>query len=105
MNKCVFFVIALILKSNVDSAKILAVFPMTAPSHYFLGNALLRGLAEKGHDVTMISPFIENNPPKNGSYRDIVLTGFMENFQKLRKEINIFDMEKANPLFLIPLMA
>ncbi|XP_044267725.1 UDP-glycosyltransferase UGT5-like isoform X1 [Tribolium madens] len=104
MNKCVFFVIALILKSNVDSAKILAVFPMTAPSHYFLGNALLRGLAEKGHDVTMISPFIENNPPKNGSYRDIVLTGFMENFQKLRKEINIFDMEKANPLFLIPLM-
>lgn len=78
MTKLVLFTIGLLCTNGVQSAKILAVFPVTAPSHYILGSALLRGLAEKGHDVTMISAFGEKNPPKNGSYRDIVLTGFLE---------------------------
>lgn len=33
----------------------------------------MRALAEKGHDVTIISPFSENNLPKGGSYREILL--------------------------------
>ena len=65
----------LLITSGAQCAKILAIFPMGAPSHYILGSTLLRGLAEKGHDVTMISPFSEKTPPSNGSYRDIVLTG------------------------------
>ncbi|KAJ8930348.1 hypothetical protein NQ314_016857 [Rhamnusium bicolor] len=69
-----------------DSARILAVFPTPAPSHYILGNALLRGLAEAGHDVTMISPFSESNPPKGGSWRDIVLTGFVEEYKDVTLE-------------------
>jgi hypothetical protein len=36
----------------------------------------MKGLAEKGHDVTVISPYPEKDPPKNGSYVDITLTSF-----------------------------
>lgn len=76
--KCVLVAIGLLFVSSTQSAKILSIFPMASPSHYILGNALLRELAEQGHDVTMISPFTEKNPPKKGSYKDIVLTGFLE---------------------------
>jgi hypothetical protein len=63
-------------------ARILGVFPAPVPSHYILGNTLLKGLAEKGHDVTMISPFADKNPPKNGSYTNIVLTRFAEEHER-----------------------
>ena len=78
MNSWLSLPVTLLLISGAQCAKILGVFPMAAPSHYILGNNLMRGLAEKGHDVTVISPFTEKNPPKNGSYRDIVLKGFKE---------------------------
>jgi hypothetical protein len=66
----------------VHSARILGVFPGPIPSHYFLSNSLMKGLAEKGHDVTMISPFVDKIPPKNGSYTKIVLTGFAEEHER-----------------------
>lgn len=56
-----------------QGAKILGVFPFAAPSHYMLGSALMKGLAESGHDVTMISPFSEKDPPKGGIWREIVI--------------------------------
>jgi hypothetical protein len=77
----------LFILNGTHSARILGIFPMGAPSHYILGNSLLKGLAEKGHDVTMVSPFTEKNPPKNGSYRDIVLSGFLEDHDR---EFNLF---------------
>ncbi|KAJ8928778.1 hypothetical protein NQ314_018636 [Rhamnusium bicolor] len=67
---------------------------MAAPSHYFLGNALARGLAEVGHDVTMVSPFEEKNPPKKGKYRSVILTE--------RRKLNMFDMERMNPFLIFP---
>lgn len=79
MNPIIIFVC--IIFGSTNSARILGVFPTPSPSHYILGNALLKGLAERGHDVTMISPYSEKNPPRNGSYRDIVLTGFVEMFE------------------------
>jgi hypothetical protein len=64
------------------SARILGVFPVASPSHYILGNSLLKGLAEKGHDVTIVSPYDDEDPPRNGSYRSIVLTGNAEERQR-----------------------
>jgi hypothetical protein len=64
------------------SARILGVFPAPVPSHYILSNTLMKGLAEKGHDVTMVSPFVDKIPPKNGSYTNIVLTGFAEEHER-----------------------
>jgi hypothetical protein len=75
-----------------ESAKILGVFPVPGRSHYILGSTLLKALAEKGHDVTMISCFGEKDPPKNGTYRDVVISGLLEAMQGivcLRKQ-NMF---------------
>jgi hypothetical protein len=105
VNMLVLLVGLLFILNGTHSARILGIFPMGAPSHYILGNSLLKGLAEKGHDVTMVSPFTEKNPPKNGSYRDIVLTGFLEDHDRRIKEMNMFEMEKQSFLTLLPLFA
>ena len=63
---------------NANSAKILGVFSMPSRSHHRLGSSLMKGLAEQGHDVTIITPYIEKDLPKKGSYRQIALTGFEE---------------------------
>ncbi|XP_044265327.1 UDP-glycosyltransferase UGT5-like [Tribolium madens] len=92
-------VLVLISIYGVNSAKILGVMPVTGRSHYILVSTLMRALAEKGHDVTVISCFGEKNPPKNGTYRDIVVTEGLEEMQKLAPVVNMnmFDLDKSNP--------
>ncbi|KAJ8954690.1 hypothetical protein NQ318_011383 [Aromia moschata] len=84
-------------------SKILVVFPMPAPSHYILGNAYAKTLVEAGHDVTMVSPFEEKNPPKKGKWRDVVLTGFVEK-RDTSSKVQFFDLESMNPFLNIPFM-
>lgn len=55
----------------VDCYKILGVFHPAAKSHYIVGNALMKGLAEAGHQVTILTAFKEKNPIKN--YEEIFL--------------------------------
>ncbi|XP_044271140.1 UDP-glycosyltransferase UGT5-like isoform X1 [Tribolium madens] len=54
----------------------------------------MRGLAEKGHDVTVISPFGETTPCKNGSYKDIILTDFIKVNDK--KHFDLFEIDKMD---------
>lgn len=42
---------------NVDCYRILGVSPSTMRSHYIFFEALMKGLAEDGNNVTFISPF------------------------------------------------
>lgn len=68
------FVVALfVLLTGVKCAKILGVFHMPSPSHYMSCSALMKILAEKGHDVTVVAAFKEKDPPKN--YKQIYLDG------------------------------
>lgn len=60
-----------ILYQNVNSYRILAVLPAPSKSHYYVGQSLMRGLAENGHDVPVISPFKEKNPMAN--YTEVFL--------------------------------
>lgn len=76
--KIVFILLPILLffvNSN-DAYRILVVFPAPAYSHYALGSRLAKGLAEKGHDITMIAPYKEKNPPK--FYREIYLEGLVQ---------------------------
>ncbi|KAJ8918831.1 hypothetical protein NQ315_011117 [Exocentrus adspersus] len=81
--------------NSVDCSKILLVFPFPSPSHYILGSSLARGLAEAGHDITMVSPFHEANPPRNSVYKDVVLTGFVEEYKSV--SANMFRLENISP--------
>ncbi|CAH1159687.1 unnamed protein product [Phaedon cochleariae] len=57
---------------SVYGYKILVAFPSPF-SHFRLGSTLARGLAEAGHDVTMVGNFEDKILPKNGNYTNIVL--------------------------------
>ncbi|XP_018562683.1 uncharacterized protein LOC108904558 [Anoplophora glabripennis] len=91
MYKILKLLLLCVLCNTVQNARILGIFPMVARSHYILGNALMRGLAEAGHNVTVISPYEEKNPPNGGSYKEVVLTGFKEEFEKIMQVMNLFD--------------
>jgi len=65
-----------IIVSNVSGYKILGVFHPPAKSHYIVGHALMKGLAEAGHEVTIITPFKEKNPIKN--YEEVYLKHSLE---------------------------
>lgn len=56
--------------------KILGVFPLAAPSHFFLGFRLMKELADRGHEVTFINPYPQKTPIKN--LKDVSVAGIKE---------------------------
>lgn len=56
-----------------NGARILGIFPMPAPSHFFIGFRIMKELADRGHEVSVINPFPREKPIKN--YRDISVAG------------------------------
>lgn len=86
--------------SIVKCAKILGVFPYPSRSHSILGQALLTELANRGHDVTYLSPYPFKKPP-NENYRDIAITsqGLFDAFQE---EVDgYFDDTSVNMIALL----
>lgn len=58
-------VLVLCYVNSIYCARILAVFPMCAHSHFTLGFRLVQRLADKGHNVTFINAFPQKIPIKN----------------------------------------
>lgn len=56
-------IVILILVNCCLSSKILAFLPTKARSHYGAFEPLLKELAIRGHNVTVLSPFSMKNPP------------------------------------------
>ena len=71
MNLLLKFSVLCVLYQIVSSYKFLAVLPVTSRSHYYIGHNLMKGLAEEGHEVTVISPFKQNKPIDN--YKEVFL--------------------------------
>lgn len=59
----------LILTTFSSGSRILFLFPSPSQSHLIVVKGLSTTLAERGHDVTVVSPFPLKKPMKN--YRDI----------------------------------
>ncbi|CAH1099471.1 unnamed protein product [Psylliodes chrysocephalus] len=90
--------------SGTSGYKILCVFPIYFPSHYFLGNELAKGLAEAGHDVTMVTVFEEKNPPKNGKYKQIIMYDIIQTEKELLNKIaNVSTIISQGSVFSNPL--
>ncbi|XP_017771594.1 PREDICTED: UDP-glucuronosyltransferase 2A3-like [Nicrophorus vespilloides] len=81
----VFFLLAAALACG-DAAKILGMFAFPSQSHHILGKALMKELAARGHQVTMVSPFPFKTPPKN--YRDVTLHNMLAWKQSAMKKIS-----------------
>ena len=55
---------------KVDTYRILGVFPLALKSHNIFFEAVMKGLANRGHKVDVVAHFELVNPPKN--YRTIL---------------------------------
>lgn len=66
----------IVIVSQVSALNILGIFPYNGKSHFFVFRIYLRELAERGHNVTVISHFPEKDAPMN--YHDISLAGSMK---------------------------
>ncbi|XP_055852083.1 UDP-glycosyltransferase UGT5-like [Episyrphus balteatus] len=64
---------------GANTYKILGIFPSMLKSHFFIGSSLMKGLAEKGHQVTVISPFPQKKPLNN--YHDVVTSKVLDIFK------------------------
>nr|AEW43139.1 UDP-glycosyltransferase UGT46A3 [Helicoverpa armigera] len=65
--------LAIFAVHNVQPARILGLFPHTGKSHQMVFDPLLKALAERGHDVTVVSFFPIKDPPAN--YTTVSLEG------------------------------
>jgi hypothetical protein len=51
--------LALLLVTGSDGARILGVFPFPSKSHMIIQRVLMLELAGRGHQVTEVTPFLE----------------------------------------------
>lgn len=66
-----FMLIFLITSSSVQSIRVLGLFPHPGLSHFHFFHPIMRGLADAGHDVTVVSHFPDKQSPSN--YKDLRL--------------------------------
>jgi len=55
--------------SACSAYRFLGVFPLAGRSHYIIAESLMKGLIDKGHQVDVMSPFLQKKPYPN--YTDI----------------------------------
>lgn len=72
MNITIFTVLLLVINYS-QSLNILGIFPYNGKSHFIVQKVFLRELANRGHNVTIISHFPQQDAPSN--YHDISLAG------------------------------
>lgn len=67
-----FLMIITVIPQN-SSLRILGLFPHPGDSHFHFFHPIMLGLAEAGHDVTVVSHFPDKNAPPN--YKDLKIGG------------------------------
>ncbi|KAF2890120.1 hypothetical protein ILUMI_14894, partial [Ignelater luminosus] len=63
----------------IEGIRILGIFPAPSYSHFILGHTLMKELASRGHEVTVISPFPQKTPIKN--YKDVDLSKTFKDYE------------------------
>lgn len=67
-----FALLASLLNKRVESANILFLAGVGSPSHHIWNREIAYALAERDHNLTVISPRYDANPPRNVHYLHIV---------------------------------
>ncbi|KAJ8982534.1 hypothetical protein NQ317_018575 [Molorchus minor] len=66
-----------VILKYATGVNILLLDYVESPSHYIWNYAFVEGLMEKGHNITMLGPFVDKNN-STGKYHPIVLDGISE---------------------------
>ncbi|KAG5670630.1 hypothetical protein PVAND_000878 [Polypedilum vanderplanki] len=78
--------------NGIFGFKVLGILPFGSKSHFAIGHAILKSLAEAGHNVTSISPYPLKEPMEN--YKDISTEDYVEVFFK-NNAVNMFAFENT----------
>lgn len=79
MMKCLqFLIVFVVLISCTNGVRILGIFTTPLGSHYILGSTLMKALAEKGHDVTLVTGYKGN---KVENVRHVIIDGVKEQME------------------------
>nr|QIK00364.1 UDP-glycosyltransferase [Xylotrechus quadripes] len=97
MRKAYLFLIITLFFGLGNGSNILVLFPMGSHSHFTLGFRLAKGLADRGHNVTFISPYPQKTRIKN--LREISVEEIMEFFNVRKMEY--FKLGKMSYLDLL----
>lgn len=73
--------------SNSSSLRILGLFPHPGASHFNFFHPIMLGLAEIGHDVTVVSHFPDSRAPSN--YKDLIIGGEEAMVNSVDLEVNL----------------
>lgn len=93
MNLRFISILVVLLIAGSECSKILYIHPSLSRSHVIPSQVLAKLLAQKGHEVTFVSPYPQNKPIKN--FRDIKLeaneeeTNILNEMQKSMSESKI----------------
>ncbi|ERL83794.1 UDP-glycosyltransferase UGT5-like [Dendroctonus ponderosae] len=96
MNPTWVIFLAILCNGGCNGARLLGVFPIPVRSHYTLAFKLMQGLAEAGHQVTVIAPFPAKNVPSNVSWEHVVVEGIAEEYHKKFKDMNLLEDSNRN---------
>lgn len=77
-------IIFLITSSSVYSIRVLGLFPHPGLSHFHFFHPIMRGLADAGHDVTVVSHFPDKHSPPNYKDLRLPLTDMLSNSVDLK---------------------
>ncbi|KAK7865224.1 hypothetical protein R5R35_003935 [Gryllus longicercus] len=69
--------LAVALAGGAGAARILALYAVPGRSHFMVTSSLARALAERGHEVVVVSPFTTPDRPAN--YTDFTIADPMDN--------------------------
>ena len=65
--------LSIFVAHGAHGAKILGIFPFPGKSHFAVSSVLLKELANRGHQVTVYSPFPEKSPIPNYTNIDTII--------------------------------
>ncbi|XP_052739545.1 uncharacterized protein LOC112058476 [Bicyclus anynana] len=100
MTRFIFNILSVVLLCcYVEAANILGLFPTTVRSHHMVYEPYLKGLAERGHNMTVASFFPIKDPPPN--IREISLQGIDET---RLEHVNLNAFENQGFLYKIPVL-
>lgn len=77
-GRVVLLLLAYLHVTSVDAARVLGIFIHPGRSHFESFHPVMNGLAEKGHDVTVLSYF--GNSSSHPNYKEILIDGAPEGF-------------------------
>ncbi|GJQ84146.1 putative PPIases [Trypoxylus dichotomus] len=93
--------VAVFTAKLTHAARILGIFHMPSYSHFVLGETLLKELARRGHEITVISSFPQKEPV--GNYTDIPLKILPRLLKERIKERSHFEIVNV-PIVLLPFL-